>query len=280
MRRLLFVIAFCLVCTVATAQNLWVCSSNGKVEINSGAGWKVPVEFQKLSPADSLRFAPNSSLSILDRKNERVFSVQRRGVCVVADVVNDAPRQNNKQQKGLFSYLWDSLRGRTADSEFRGAAGVVYRDNDINTALAGAVLRGDNSLPVYFELVDAETGRVLEGKAMAGDYANVLVRNNSSVDLFVNLLDFDCEGSISVCLPVTSATVLAKLLIPAGVTVLLDSLPILFGEPVGTDTLVLIACTDPFDPEAVANSLRDGNATDREIQAAVVKMKVAVLGRQ
>lgn len=275
MRRLFIsLLSLCLLSFTAQAQHLWVYSFNGNVQIRSAAEWK-PVElYQKLSPEDSIRFGDNASLSILDRKNDKIYALQKPGTNSVASLIKEASLRSKKQSKSVISYLWNSLRGRNSAEKYRSSAGVVYRDDDVNFALATAVTNSVSALPVDFTLIDPETGSPIEGTAQVGNTAIIRVGNHSSMDLFVNVIDVDAYGNMAPCIPVTSAQIMTQLLIPAYSEVLLDSFPIVFAEPRGEDTLILVACPEWFDIDKVVSALQNSNGTCREVEAGVFKQKL------
>lgn len=258
------------------AQNLWVCAFNGSVDVCSDSGWKAVENYQKIYPTDSVRFKSGSSLSILDRKNDKIYAVQRAGVHLVASIVDEEGLRCKKQSPGLMSYLWNSLRGKTDAAPFRSSAGVVYRDENIDLAIAGAVLNSTSTLPIGFTLINKESGNPVEDIANVGDIALFRVENHSAMDLFVNVIDVDSNGNFAPCIPVTSAQIMTQLLIPANSDVLLESFPIMFSEPRGEDHLILVASPEWFDIDAVINAVRTRKGTSDKIDVAVFKLRVLV----
>lgn len=261
---------------VVKAQNLWVYASNGSVEVFSEGAWCVAEPYKHLAPTDSVRFGVGSSITILDHKNDRLYAIQKEGSHQVDTIVQEAKARSKKQPKGVISYLWDSLRGKNSADEYRNPAGVVYRDDDINAAIANAVIAMTSSLPVEFELMDEENGSVVGEVAPAGNIAIVKVKNHSLLDLFVNVIDIDANGMITACIPVDSAWKMAQLFIPAGSEVLLNSFPIVFTEPKGVDELILVASPEWFDIDAVVANMKNGKASAKKVDVGIIMQRLIV----
>ena len=276
MKRILVLIVIT-VSLSSKAQDLWVYSTNGRVEIYSAASWSPAETYRKLDLTDSIRFGANSSVTLLDRKNDRIYAIQKDGCHSVQSLVSDAQKRSNKQSKDIVSYLWKSLRGKNSDDEFRRPAGVVYRNEDVNAVIANAVITRSSALPVEFDLLDEKTGYSIGEMATVGNSALVKVKNHSSQDLFVNLIDVDVSGNIAPCIPVSSAQQMMQLFIPAGAEVMLDSFPIVFAEPRGEDKLILVASPDLFDINAVIAGINEKNLSagnNKEVGVFVHRLMV------
>lgn len=243
-------------------RSLWIYSVNGKVEHRSvSTDWKPVNGTCEISSADSLKMAPNSSVTILDRESESLVAVQKVGTNQVGKLLGNRKKSEDGALKEFFVYLWNSLRGGNDADSFRSSAGVVYRDNDANPAIADAVRKGRGSLNVDFDLLD-ESGEVIDGRYVSvGEVVHIKVHNNTAYSLFVNLIDKDSRGSFSACLPVDSSTQLAQLLVPSYSEVILDSFPIAFGEPKGKDTLILVTSPILFDINQVVSCLVSSHFT-------------------
>ena len=243
-------------------RSLWIYSVNGKVEHRSvSTDWKPVNGTCEISSADSLKMAPNSSVTILDRESESLVAVQKVGSDQVGKLLGNRKKSEDGALKEFFVYLWNSLRGGNDADSFRSSAGVVYRDNDANPAIADAVRKGRGSLNVDFDLLD-ESGEVIDGRYVSiGEVVHIKVHNNTAYSLFVNLIDKDSRGSFSACLPVDSFTQLAQLLVPPYSEVILDSFPIAFGEPKGKDTLILVTSPILFDINQVVSCLVSSHFT-------------------
>lgn len=248
----------------AQKQSLWLYSVNGEVEVFSSSGWSKAVMYQSLSKEDSLRFGAYASASILDRDNDKLYAVQGTSAKTVADLLREAEKHSKRQNKGMVSYLWESLRGKNDANAFRNAAGVVYRDDDVTLALAGAVAAATEGLPVDFAIIDATTGKVVDESVSIGQSAVFKVNNYSAMDLHVNILDIDTVGNIAPCIPASSAQTLSQLLIPAYSSVVLSSFPIVFTGPGGIDKLVLVASPEWFDVDALVSAVQKGKGVDKK----------------
>ena len=258
------------------AQNLWVCSSNGSVEVYSKGTWGDVVPYQKIALTDSICFGTGSSITILDRQSEKLLSIQKVGTHCVKSLVSESKLRSRKLSMDVFSYIWSSLRGKNNIEKYQKAAGVVYRDDDINASIAGAVVLGTANLPVELALFDGETGQTVEDSVSVGSFALAKIMNHSDSDLFVNMIDVDTNGTMSVCFPVTSVQQITKLLIPAGSEVILDSFPIVFTEPRGVDQMVLVASPEWFDIDSVVQCLKTGKTTHKKLDVGVFKQRLIV----
>lgn len=260
----------------ADAQNVWTYSANGHVEVFQNGEWKLFEAYQILSPTDSIRFAEGSSITILDRRNEKLFAVQMRGSHSVQSIIIDSRSKSNYHSKDFISFLWNSLRNGNNPDKYRKPASVVYRDDDINSAIAAVVSNMSTNLPVEFELLDGETGCLICDTATFGGSAVVKVKNHSASDLFVNIIDVDADGNMSACIPVNSVQQMTQLLIPAQSQVVLESFPIVFGEPRGEDELILVACPYWFDIDSVILGIQSGRYTTKHMSVGVFKQRLIV----
>ncbi|MBP5558248.1 MAG: hypothetical protein J6X71_00585 [Bacteroidales bacterium] len=248
------------------AQDLWAYSINGSVEIrpDSSSGWRQLSPSQALHLSDSLRFGPYSSLTVLDRSHDKVYAIHGADASSVADLVKGSSTRSKKTRANLVSYLWNSFRENNSVDNHRRAAGVVYRDNSIDNALAYSVATGKSDLPVEFVLIGESDGLPISGSVSIGQTAVVNVINHSQYDLFVNLLDKDATGYYSPCFPISNTQQMMQLFIPALSSVILSSFPVIVGEPRGKDNLILIASTEAFDVDNVAGCLNNNNYSTSE----------------
>lgn len=277
MKRIFLLTAIALLTGLATkAQNLWIYSTNGNVDVFSNGLWGAAESYQKLTQSDSIRFTEGSSITILDRQNEKLYAVQKQGSHSVKSIITDSQAKSKKQSKDVISYLWNSLKGNNSADDYRKSAGVVYRDNDINAAIASAISTMSTNLPVEFYLLDGETDYLIGEVATVGNSATVKVKNHSAMDLFVNLIDVDVNGNMTPCIPISSAQQMAQLLIPAGAEVVLNSFPIIFAEPRGEDKLILVASPEWFDIEAVVANIQNGKSTSLKINVGVSCQRLIV----
>ena len=278
MRRLLLTgLLLFLSVLYAAAQDLWLYSVNGHVEVRSLAcDWKdAGSGISALSLTDSLRIGDNSSVTILDRSAEKVYALQAAGENEVRNLVNVARKRNEKSSKGLISFLWNSFRGDDSADNHRRSAGVVYRDDDINYAIAASILEGKGALNVSLMLID-NNGDSINHHVTVGELAYLKVSNNTGQSLFVNLFDIDADGQIVNCTPTSSSQEMAKLLIPPYSEVILNTFPIVFGYPLGTDRLVLVACQKVFDADRVIECIRTQNFTTGSLELGIDSMSVRV----
>lgn len=266
----LFVCLF-VACVSAAGEDLWIYAINSSVELYHSQ-WQAAKPLQKIALTDSLRFGENASVTLLDREKDRLYAVQGIKSQDVNTLVNEARGRKQTGDPSLVQFLWESARGNNSGDKFRHSAGVIYRDKDINVALASVIQSMDGNLPVEFELIDQESGEKIGETATIGQTALIKVKNYSALAIFVNLIDIDATGNISPCIPVSSATQMGQLLIPVRSEVILTSLPIVFTEPQGRDELILIASPEYFNIYAVVEALKSHRTTSLKVNAGVFKL--------
>jgi hypothetical protein len=260
----------------AQAQDIWVYSTNGSVEKLEHSAWSPIRSFEKIKLSDSLRMEDGASLTLLDRKNDKLYAIQAVGTHSIKDMIDGVRANAKKHPPGVMSYLWDVLRGKNDADEYRHAAGVVYRDGDNSRRIAGAIKGFISQIPISYELIDENTLSQIGESVEIGQKAFFKVSNQSKNDVFVNFIAIDSEGNVSACIPVSLAQQITQLLIPAGSVVVLDKFPIRFSEPKGLDTILLIASTDVFDVQSVVNYLNEGVPAERSNSTGLFQMNVQV----
>ena len=272
------VLLICLFSAITSlAQDLWIYSTNGNVELLEKTSWSIIMDYHKITMSDSLRMADGASVTILDRKNEKLYAIQVAGTYCVRELIENVQSNSKKQSKSVISYLWNTLRGKNNTDEYRHAAGVVYRDDDVNRRIANAVRSGASQIPVSFELLQCSTFSPIGGDTVSiGQTAFFRVFNPSKNDLFVNFIDIDALGNVSSCIPVTPVQQATQLLIPAGSVVILDKFPIRFSEPKGVDTLILVASTQVFDIDSVIRYLAESENATSSTEVGVYQLNVSV----
>ena len=280
MKRVIFLFSFLLFVHSAYSQSIWLYSANGHVEhFGESGNWQAVGEgVIGLMPIDSLRMYEHSSVTILDSGKDEIYAIQKVGSYSVSDLVCSLKKQKKHTAKELISFLWSSFRGGSEIDKFRSSAGVVYRDTDNSAAIAESIRHGEGNLKVEFELLRDDIKTPFGCAVRAWDYAYIKVVNYTHETVFVGLIDIDSNGLISNLLPVGSARQMSKLFIPPYSEVVLDSFPIVFSEPLGTDQLVLVACVEYFDMERVIEALKmnRGCRNNAKIGISVKEMCVMV----
>ena len=268
MKRLIFLVYAALFAMVATAQDLYVYSVIGKVEIQKDGSWSQLQKRMKLSADDVIKVDENSALSILDRKAEKVYSIGKSDAKKVSAVIDNVKGNQKSATSQFMAHASKSLFNGGSDKISHEAAGCTYRGDIIENDIAKTILaeqKGDKlaainnantDYAVTFEVIERATGKIAAPNVKLGDQAFFRIKNNSDKMLYVNVIDIDANGNLFDCLPIDEAHTLSHLMIPANSTVDLKEFPIEFAEPKGTDCMVLIAMEEPYDLRLVNKMLQ------------------------
>jgi hypothetical protein len=259
MKKYILFIVLALISVSAGAQDLYVYSVIGKVEKKVDNEWQPLRKREKLLEKDIVRVLDNSALSIMDRQNEKVYSVSKTSEKAVQDIIGGIKDKQGSVSGQLFSHMSKSLFNGEADKITHTAAGCTYRGDIIENDIAKTIFakqKGDSiqkidnantDYAVAFELIGRNNNRIITNKAAVEEQAFFRIKNNSDKPLYVNVLDIDSNGEMYVCLPTDDAQTMAHLLIPPHSVVDLKEYPIEFTDPKGEDCLLLIATEVPFD---------------------------------
>lgn len=248
MRRLKLISILLLVSCSAFAQKLWVYSINGIAEKKEGTAWIALQRTDKLSASDLIRTGETSSLTILDRLNNKLYSFQGKAPASVKFII-ESQQKNPSLAKEFISYLWKSVNGKVP-TEIK-STGVVYRDGDNASLIAQNLTK----YKVDVTLLSAETGDELGDVVKIGQRALFKITNHADVPLFVNVVDVDSAGNMAACIPIITLSILPLLMVPANSEVVLNSFPVEFSRPVGTDILIPIAWHEPFYVDSVIEKI-------------------------
>lgn len=276
MRRYILFFIFLLLSLPIMAQNLWVYSTNGNVEVFSNAAWAPIMSHHKIALSDSLKMGDCASATILDRKNDKLYAIQATGTHCVRDLIKNSNGAAKTHPKGVISFLWNSLRGNNDIEDFRHAAGVVYRDDDINRRLARAIRCNSSHIPVSFDILESDSLCPIVDSIEVGKTTIFRVSNQSQYDIFVNIIDIDAAGRVSSCIPVSPIQQMTQLLMPSGSVVVLDKFPIRFSEPKGPDMLILIASLEVFDVNSVIEHIGEESIISDFSEIGFYKLTVNV----
>lgn len=272
MKRYFVIIITAFLCGLVSAQDLYVYSTIGTAEVKKGGSWQKLKRRDAVSMTDMIRVADNSALSLLDRKAEKVYALSKTAEKSAQSAIDAVKDKQPSMSAQFFNHAMKSMFNGEADKISHSAAGCTYRgdvvENDIAKSLAskcnGAGLKTitneKTDMAVSFEIIDRETGTVINNQTQVGTQSYFRLHNNSNTALYVNVLDLDAQGGSYSCLPMDDAQTMSHLLIPAEATVDLSEYAIEFTEPVGSDCFVLIAVSQPYDLRMVEKYLKSNPA--------------------
>lgn len=249
MMRLKLVALLFLISCSAFAQKLWVYSITGSAEKKEGSSWISLQHSDILSGNDSIRTGKTSSMTILDRSNNKLYSFQGETPISVKDVIS-SQQKNPSLAKEFISYLWKSANGKLPKEAK--SAGVVYRDGGNANLIANSLTK----YKVDIELLDVESGKEVGDVVKIGQRALFKVRNHADIPLFVNVIDVDAAGNMAECIPVPDQSYMPLLMVPANSEVVLIDFPVEFSHPAGVDTLIPLAWHEPYDVKVVIENIK------------------------
>lgn len=251
------------------AQDVYVYSSTGTAEVQKGKEWVRLKKRDALSANDMVRVSQNSSLTLLDKKAEKIYAIPQSAAKQLSQLLEELKGKQQNVTAQFFNHAMKSMFNGGADRISHEAAGCTYRgdivENDIAKSLFakmnGNSLKGASNektdFAVTFELLERNGGGDIQGDAKIGAQAIFRMKNKSDKPMYVNVLDMDSNGDTYVCLPMDDAQTMSHLLIPAESTIDLVDFPIEFTEPAGQERMVLIATEEPYDLRIVNKYLKE-----------------------
>ncbi len=256
MRRTILMFLFLATITVHAAD-IYTYSVTGNVMYLHNGTWENLVKTTALEETDSLKMDKYSSVVLLDKENTP-FPIQFNGVYTVRQALKKcAPVKSNKIREILSGFAREIIVSKQVSMEnYNIRQGAVFRSSTASeVALASALYQDiQSAYDISFRLLYADTGEPVRRMVREDKQLILEIINRSKTPLFVNLIDSSSEGVVPV-LPMDSLGLMPHLLVPAFSTVRFDDNIMKFvmvGK--GTDLLVLLADTEPFDVMKVINT--------------------------
>lgn len=274
MRRLIIIFAAVLLCTNLSAQ-CYVYETTGDVLVEVDGAWKSAYKTMSVKPSNLIKTEQYSSVVILDRGNNKLYTFQSpTPVSLESLIKNQKTRTKTLIDEVAQELYFAMFKGNNKSKDISNyTSGVTYRDENVDRYIAQALASSQSNTDVVsLCVVDDLNGEVLSC-ARIGVLGVIEITNNSSENLYVNVLDFDSEGNISPIFPMDEYHTMTHLYIPANSVVRLRDYPVEFYEPLGVDTLVLVAYHKPFDIANVVKMLQSvtpQNAVDVYINSSTI----------
>ena len=274
MRKLIIIIVAVLLCTNLSAQ-CYVYGTTGDVFIKVDGAWKPAYKTMTVQPSNLIRTEQYSNVVILDRGNDKLYTFQSTAPASLESLMKSQAKSANTLLKEVAQELYIAMfKGDDKSKDVSNyTSGVTYRDENVDRYIAQALaFSRSNTDAVSLCVVDDLNGEVLSC-ARIGVLGVIEITNNSGENLYVNVLDFDSEGNISPIFPMDEYHTMTHLYIPANSVVRLRDYPVEFYEPIGVDTLVLVAYHKPFDIANVVKMLQSvtpQNAVDVYINSSTI----------
>lgn len=263
MRRLLTFIL--LICACSCYAGWFVFSVNETVERQSTQGWQELQKGDKLLPTDNIRMSQYASLSVLDDKSKRIFTLQSTAESTMSDLMRQAQSSCSPNLARYAKTLMSIFRSGNTE-ELKGSAGVNYRDANADRIVAGILRQQMTDFHNYqlstdyrleLQAVSADNGEICQ-QVSEGERVRLLVSNHSNRALFVAILDVDAGGIPQVLLPLDANDMISRMFVPAYSTIMLPQ--VISFAPQGVDHLYLIAYDEPFDMQQVLRLMEEPEA--------------------
>ena len=280
------IVIFLLMLMLATsiqAQTYTVYSVIGNARIVDGKK-STPLSARKqINTKARLFIGAESSVTVLDEKNNKLFSFSAEGTFTVGDLIEKARNKAKTISKQYMSYLVkqlfsDESQRMAHPDTYMQVTATSYRSASKDSMLIYGIMQSipqtgglsieqqlcktDNVLQsdmdVKFELVSCDTGFELKDCVKKNTGSYVRVHNNTDDALYVNVLDIDEKGNKYLVLPVDEAATCAHLLVPPMSTVSFKSEPFIFSEDPMKETFILVATQEPVDFSILMNPIQSG----------------------
>lgn len=281
--RIIIMLLTLLLTSAMQAQTYTVYSVIGNARIIEGKK-SVPLSVRKqVNTKTRLYIGAESSVTILDEINNKMFSFSVEGTFSVEDLVEKARNKTKTISKQYMSYLVkqlfsDESQRMSHPDTYMQVTATSYRSATNDSMLINRLVQSlpqtaglsieqllcktDNNLAsdldVRFELVSCDTGFEIINNVERNTGCFVRVHNNTDEILYVNVLDIDEKGNKYLVLPVDEAATCAHLLVPPMSTVSFKSEPFIFSEDPMKETFILFATQEPVDFSILMSPIRSG----------------------
>ena len=284
-KRLMPLVTFLLLFSVAKAQTYTVYSVTGNAKVVNGKNTSVLQPRKQLSVNTRLLIEPESAVTLLDEKSNKMYSFAADGSHTVKQLIDMTRSSVKNISKQYMSYLVKQLftdasqrmahpdtymqvtatsyRSATNDSMLLSRIAQllpVDGDNSVEDLLCKADTKIDTDLDVHFELISCETGLAIDRNVKTNTGSYLRVHNGTDEIVYVNVLDIDEKGNKYLVLPVDSAATCAHLLVPPMSTISFKSDPFIFSDNPIKETFILMATQDPVDFSILMNPIKKGRA--------------------
>jgi hypothetical protein len=261
----------------AAAQNYQVASVIGQAECLRGNEWVLLTAREKINGNDSIRISEKSALSIIDKKEKKIYSFKSQSAKQLANMIKKG--QPSGASKFFDRFLEALTRGDTETISH--TANVSYKDLSYDKQIYAALKSRSNAsaYPVKMCLVDVETGQEITDRAEIGRKFFFRITNHSATSLFVNVLDIAADGSMYDCFPIDKSASLLHLMMPAESSIDFTAYPMEFAEPAGVDRLVLIGSEQPFDLRNIIRLYEENETGGKEGAIGIFNLNINVLNK-
>ena len=252
MKRCLLTIGMNLFALCLMAQ-YYAYGINGEVQIMRNGNWQNVFSSMELRSTDLVKTDEYGNLTVLDRTNDKIYSMQSPEAQPLEQLIQNAQRKTPNPASEYIQGIFSKLFGREDASleKMKTIGGVTYRGEKEDWNIAGAlVYSAKPSYPVSCMLLDWQTMEVVESVRDGGIY--ILQMNNmSDTPLYMNIIYTDEKGDTSAMLPLDERQTMLHLYIPAFSNVRLTGFPLSFSPAGVMNRMTLVASPMPFDLQNV-----------------------------
>ena len=271
--------AFLFVNLMVYADAIFVYSIIDTVEFYHDGAWNPAYKTLALDTDDSLRLSEFASISLLPQGDDTPHPVQFKGTLSVQEALQQSTPVKQSIIGETFKGIWHEIYrpGNVSMDYYNAKRGATSRGTASEFAMAYAI---ENTVisdyDISFALVDANTLQIIESSVPENTHLILQVNNKSNTPLYVNLLDISQDG-VSPVMPIDENGLMGHLLVPANATVRFSDLPMqfsLYGE--GTDTIILLASSAPFDLAEVMELATHNQGAKTTTKIGICKKQVAI----
>ncbi len=275
MRQYIFIILLLGLSSSLSAQ-YYAYSMNGEVRLMRGGEWQKVYSSMELQENDLIQTEEYGNLTILDRTNNKMFSVQTVEAKPISQLM-----QTQKETKSLTAeYIIGMYQMLFGGERPKGTTpGVTYRGEAEEREIARALLHTrKSSFPISFTLLDLHTLEPVE-QVREGQLIVVQFNNMSDTPLYMNIMDTEASGQQTAIFPLNEKQTLLTLYIPAFSNVRLHDYPITFAPGGTTDKLTLVAYPYPYDLRNVIDKMYEPdirNATKHITDIGIFQQTISI----
>ena len=280
--RIITMFLMLILASVIQAQTYTVYSVIGNARIVEGKKSTPLTARKQINTKARLFIGAESSVTVLDEKNNKMFSFSAEGTSIVENLIEKASKKAKTISKQYMSFLVKQLFSDESQrmihpDTYMQVTATSYRSASKDSMLVHRIVqslpsvgglsveqqlcKSDNTLQsdmdVRFELVSCDTGFEIKDIVKKNTGGYVRVHNNTDNALYVNVLDIDEKGNKYLVLPVDEAATCAHLLVPPMSTVSFKSEPFIFSEDPMKETFILVATQDPVDFSILMNPIQN-----------------------
>lgn len=247
MKKILIILTAIILCSNANAQ-YYVYEINGEAFVK-GTRWNPAYKTLSVQLSDSLRTDRYSSIVILDRDRDKLYSFQSPTPETLKTLIYEHRDRSHSLLKEVSQALFFALfkTNNKSMEAYNNTSGITYRNEDDDLHIAQALNASrSNSNKVTFRFIDPDVGQVIT-YGNVGGMAIVEITNNTPTGLYINIADFDSEGNVAPIFPIDENNTMTHLYMPAYSVVRLNDYPIEFSYPCGIDNMILVGYEKPFN---------------------------------